>query len=89
MLKRRVVVTGIGIVSSIGIGRKQFWLSLTRGKNGISRVSSFDTTEYGCHYGGEVRGFRIEDWIAIENAKSLSRSSQFALVASDLAVKDC
>jgi len=55
MSERRVVVTGLGVVSSIGIGKEQFWQSVINGKSGISKVESFDTSEYRCHYAGEVK----------------------------------
>jgi 3-oxoacyl-[acyl-carrier-protein] synthase II len=59
--KRRVVVTGLGIVSSVGIGKDAFWEAITNGKSGISRISSFDTKDFRCHYGGEVKDFNPEE----------------------------
>lgn len=88
MLGKRVVVTGIGVISSIGIGKEQFWSSLTNGKSGISRVSSFDTDEFCRHYGGEIKHFNIEDQAFSRNIRLPGRSSQFAIAASDLAIKD-
>ncbi|MFH1655856.1 MAG: beta-ketoacyl synthase N-terminal-like domain-containing protein, partial [Candidatus Omnitrophota bacterium] len=52
---RRVVVTGLGVISSIGIGWQDFWKNLIAGKSGISRVESFDTSKYDRHFGGEVK----------------------------------
>ena len=53
---RRVVVTGLGVVSSIGIGWEEFWKSLLAGKSGISRLESFDTSGHERHFAGEVKG---------------------------------
>ncbi|MBT5873071.1 MAG: beta-ketoacyl-[acyl-carrier-protein] synthase II, partial [Candidatus Latescibacteria bacterium] len=56
-MSSRIVVTGIGIVSSIGVGHAAFWKSLTAGRSGISTVSSFDTSQYSVNVGGEVKSF--------------------------------
>ncbi len=55
--KNRVVITGLSVVSSIGIGWKIFWESLLAGRSGIRRISYLDTTDYPTHYGGEVVDF--------------------------------
>ena len=49
---RRVVITGLGVISSIGIGWEQFWKNLIAGKSGISRIEAFDTSEFDRHYAG-------------------------------------
>jgi 3-oxoacyl-[acyl-carrier-protein] synthase II len=54
MNNRRVVVTGLGVVSSVGMGKDEFWKSIINGISGISKVSSFDTKDYRCHYAGEI-----------------------------------
>ncbi len=87
-MNRRVVITGLGVISSIGIGWQDFWDSLLKGKSGISPVSSFDTTNHFTHNGGEVHNFKPEEFIPKEKLPSLSRSSQLALAAAKLAVKD-
>jgi 3-oxoacyl-[acyl-carrier-protein] synthase II len=84
---QRVVITGIGVISSIGIGRDAFWDGLLRGKSGISEVSSFDTSEYFTHCGGEVKNFDPFPFLQ-EKAKLMSRASQLALAAAKLAVSD-
>jgi 3-oxoacyl-[acyl-carrier-protein] synthase II len=61
--KRRVVVTGLGAVSSIGIGKDAFWYGLTNGKSGISEVTAFDTSAFKYHMGGEVKSFNPEEFI--------------------------
>lgn len=88
MNKRRVVVTGIGVVSSVGIGRDNFWKSITKGKSGISEITSFDTSEFKCHYGGEVKDFNPADFIPGRKLRFLGRTSQLAIAASSLAIAD-
>lgn len=85
---RRVVVTGLGVVSSIGIGWEEFWRNLIAGKSGISKVTSFDTSGYDRHYGGEVKNFKPEEFIPKPRLKYLGRASQMAIAASKLAIKD-
>jgi 3-oxoacyl-[acyl-carrier-protein] synthase II len=87
-MNKRVVITGLGVISSIGIGWEEFWDSLLKGKSGISPVSSFDTTNHFTHNGGEVKNFRAEDFIPKDKLRSLSRASQLGLVAARLAMKD-
>jgi 3-oxoacyl-[acyl-carrier-protein] synthase II len=84
----RVVITGLGVISSIGIGKDQFWDNLLQGKSGISTVSSFDTSEHFTHNGGEVHNFNPDTFMSAENKKSLSRASQFGLAAAKLALED-
>jgi 3-oxoacyl-[acyl-carrier-protein] synthase II len=87
-MNRRVVITGLGVISSIGIGRDDFWDSLLNGKSGISPVTSFDSTNYFTHNGGEVKYFEPKAFIPEERIGSLSRASQFAVAASKLAMND-
>ncbi len=87
-MNNRVVITGIGAVSSIGIGKDAFWQGLIEGRSGISPVSSFDTTAHFTHMGGEVKDFRPEEYIKEQKILPLSRSSKFAVVAAKLAIED-
>jgi 3-oxoacyl-[acyl-carrier-protein] synthase II len=84
-----VVITGLGVVSSLGIGWKAFWESLLQGRSGISPVTSFDTHDQFTHNGGEVKEFRPEEFIDPVRLPGLSRASQMAFVAAKLAVRDC
>ena len=86
--KRRVVITGIGIVSSVGFGREAFWNAIITGKSGISEVTSIDTSSYRCHRGGEVKNFNPEQYISKRKIKFLGRSSQLAIAASSQALDD-
>jgi len=88
MSKKRVVVTGVGVVSSIGIGKDKFWGNLIGGKSGISEVKSFDTSKYENHKGGEVKDFNPLQFIDKENVKMIGRASQFGIAASKLALED-
>ena len=67
MTKKRVVITGIGVVSSIGIGKDDFWKNLVAGKSGISEVTLFETSQYENHKGGEVKNFNPLDFIDKNN----------------------
>jgi len=86
--KRRVVVTGLGVVSSIGTGKDEFWRALISGKSGISRVSSFDTDQYRCHYAGEIHNFIPADFINKRKIPFLGRTSQLSIAAASLAIDD-
>ncbi|MBI4650578.1 beta-ketoacyl-[acyl-carrier-protein] synthase family protein [Candidatus Desantisbacteria bacterium] len=88
MKRRRVVVTGLGVISSVGIGKDEFWNAITNGKSGISEVSSFDTGEFRCHYAGEIKNFYPEEFIAKKKLQFLGRTSQLAISASFLGLQD-
>jgi 3-oxoacyl-[acyl-carrier-protein] synthase II len=88
MMKNRVIITGLGIVSSIGIGQRDFWESLLAGKSGISRVEAFDTTDHPTHFGGEVKDFHPMDFMEPRQYRSMGRSSQLAIAAAKLAFDD-
>jgi 3-oxoacyl-[acyl-carrier-protein] synthase II len=88
MNRHRVVVSGIGVVTPIGIGREDFWEGLLAGRNGISRITLFDPSEFRSQIAGEVKGFHAEEWIDRKIARRMDRFTHFALVAADLAIKD-
>jgi 3-oxoacyl-[acyl-carrier-protein] synthase II len=88
MLRKRVVVTGLGVVSSVGIGGESFWNAIIRGKSGISKVSSIDTKDFRCHYAGEIKNFEPESFIPKRRVAFLGRSSQLAIAATSLALGD-
>ncbi|OGW76103.1 MAG: hypothetical protein A2Z72_01960 [Omnitrophica bacterium RBG_13_46_9] len=87
-MNRRVVVTGLGVVSSIGVGKDEFWKNLIAGKSGISDIEAFDTNDYPSHKGGEVKNFEPAKFIAKKNLKNIARASQFAIAATSMALKD-
>ena len=85
---RRVVITGIGVVSPIGIGKDAFWESLVAGKSGVDYVSAFDASQYACKVAGEVKGFKATDFVSQRRTAIMGRFSQFALAATRLALED-
>lgn len=87
-MKKRVVITGLGIISPIGIRKEQFLDSLFHGKSGISHITRFDTSGYGTTIAGEVKDFEPENYIDKKEAKKMDRFTQFAVAASKLAIED-
>ncbi len=87
-MKRRVVITGMGAITSIGIGKDEFWSNVIKGKSGISEISGFDTSKYSRHRGGEVKEFNPELYLEAEQIDGMDRGSQFAVTAANMAVKD-
>jgi 3-oxoacyl-[acyl-carrier-protein] synthase II len=87
---RRVVVTGIGIVSPNGIGRREFSEAIVEGRSGVSRIESFDTTGLAIKIAGEVKNFDVIPYLGDhkKNAKLMSRAVGFAAGAASLAVTD-
>ncbi len=88
MEKRRVVITGIGMVTPLGNSTKESWDSAVSGKSGIARITQFDPSPFAAQIAGEVKGFNIEDYMDRKDAKRLDRFSQLAIGASDEAWKD-
>ena len=87
-LKRRVVVTGMGIVSPLGIGLDNNWAALSRGQSGIGPVTRFDTTDSRTKIAGEVKDFEPTNFMEKKAARRTSRFIQFASAASRLALED-
>jgi len=88
MKQRRIVVTGIGVVTPIGTGRERFWSNLLEGRSGIRMVQSFDTSSYSVHRGAEVPDFEVDKYVSNLDAAHLGRASQFAIAAARLALAD-
>ena len=87
-LTNRVVLTGIGVISPIGIGRDAFWKAALEGKNGIERITRFDASACAAQIAGEVVDFEPTDYIDKKEVKRMDRYSQFAVAASKMAVED-
>lgn len=87
-MPQKIVITGIGLVTSIGLGREEFWSNLLAGHSGISPVESFDTADYGVHRGGEVKQFPAAEYVRKLDSTHLARASQFAIAAARLALAD-
>lgn len=86
--KRRVVITGIGIVAPCGLGKRKFWDLLKKGKSAIKPITGFDTKGLRCKVAGEVKNFDIKRLLDVKGLRALTRSTEFALVASKLALDD-
>ncbi|CAN1511353.1 MAG: beta-ketoacyl-ACP synthase II [Candidatus Methylopumilus sp.] len=86
--KRRVVVTGLGVVSPVGIGVNTAWTNLVAGKSGISKITKFDTTAFASTIAGEVKDFNAEDFISAKDARRMDTFIQYGLAAGIEAFKD-
>ncbi|MBA7510015.1 3-oxoacyl-[acyl-carrier-protein] synthase 2 [subsurface metagenome] len=87
-MDRRVVITGYGVISPIGIGADDFWNSLVSGKSGISRISTFDTSQFSTQIGAEVKNFQPEKYIDKKKIRKMDRFSQLAFAAAKIAIED-
>ncbi len=87
-MKKRVVITGAGTVTSLGYGAQNFWNSIKEGKSGISKVERIDTTNMVTKVAAEVKDFKPEDYIDRKEAKRMDRFSQFAMAATKIAMDD-
>jgi 3-oxoacyl-[acyl-carrier-protein] synthase II len=88
MSRRRVVVTGLGLVCPVGIGVEESWQALVAGKSGIAPITHYDASTYPTRIAGEVKGFDPEKFMERKEARRSDRFIQFALAAADMAVKD-
>src|SRR5947199_6004025 len=86
---RRVVITGLGVVTPVGNDLETFWRNLVKGKSGIGRIQTFDTANYDCKIGGEVRDFDPKNFF--NNAKDVRRTDRFvhlAMAAAKMSIQD-
>jgi 3-oxoacyl-[acyl-carrier-protein] synthase II len=87
-MKRRVVITGVGMVSPLGIGHEANWSALLAGRSGIGPITRFDASDYACRIAGEVRGFNPEDWVPKKDVKKMDLFIHYAMAAAELAMRD-
>ncbi|HET8945860.1 MAG TPA: beta-ketoacyl-ACP synthase II [Candidatus Polarisedimenticolia bacterium] len=87
-MARRVVITGIGMVSPLGLGARDNWDALVRGVSGVGPITRFDASAFACRIAGEVKGFNPEDWVGKKDVKKMDLFIHYALAASDMALKD-
>ncbi|MFC0328751.1 beta-ketoacyl-ACP synthase II [Paenibacillus sepulcri] len=87
-MKQRVVVTGMGVMTSLGSDLEQFWENLIQGKSGVSHIEAFDVSEYTTQIAAEIKDFQPDELLGKKEARRMDRFVQFAVVASQLAVKD-
>jgi 3-oxoacyl-[acyl-carrier-protein] synthase II len=86
--KRRVVVTGVGLVSPLGIGTEETWKGLLAGRSGAGPITLFDPSHHSTRFACEVKGFDPLAWLEKKDVKKVDRFIQFAVAAADLAMKD-
>ncbi|MSO19029.1 MAG: beta-ketoacyl-[acyl-carrier-protein] synthase II [Acidobacteria bacterium] len=84
---RRVVITGVGLVTALGIGTEESWKAILAGQSGVGTISRFDLTDYSCTIAAEVKGFDPLLWIEKKEIKKMGLFIQFALAAADFAMK--
>jgi 3-oxoacyl-[acyl-carrier-protein] synthase II len=87
-MSRRVVVTGIGLVSPVGVGTAANWEALTAGRSGIGGITHFDAAQYACRIAGEVKGFDPLQFVEKKDVKKMDVFIQFAIAATDFAMRD-
>ena len=88
MNKRRVVVTGMGAVTPVGIGIKNYWDGLIHGKNGVGLITKFDTAKFDTKFAAEVKNFNSEEYLDKKESRRLDPFNQFALVTAIMAMQD-
>ena len=88
MTRRRVVITGLGLVTPLGNQVQDSWEALLAGRSGIQTITQFDASAFACQFAGEVKGFNIEDYIPAKEARHMDRFIHFGLAASMQAIRD-
>ena len=88
MAKRRVVITGMGIVSPVGTGITQAWQNIVDGKSGITRITRFDTSLFASKIAGEVQGFDVNQYLSAKDARRMDVFIHYGLAAGMEAIKD-
>ena len=88
MNEHRVVVTGLGVVTPIGVGLEEFWKGLKKGRNGISRITQFDPSDFRSQMAAEVKNFNPEEWIDGKSVGRMDRFIHFGMASSAMAIKD-
>ncbi len=88
MSRRRVVVTGLGLVSPVGNTVAEGWANLVAGRSGIANITRFDASAFACKFAGEVKGFNVEDYIPGKEARHMDTFIHYGMAASIQAVRD-
>src|SRR5258708_40197691 len=86
-MTRRVVVTGISVVTALGFETSEFWGKLCAGKSGVSLLERFDCSEFKVRFGGEIKDFDASDCVPAREVKRLDRFCQFAVYGAAQAIK--
>ena len=88
MTRRRVVVTGLGLISPVGNSVAEGWANLLAGRSGIANITKFDAANFSCRFAGEVKGFNVEDYFPAKDARHMDAFIHYGLAASIQAVRD-
>jgi 3-oxoacyl-[acyl-carrier-protein] synthase II len=88
MTRRRVVITGLGLISPVGNTVEEGWANLVAGKSGIAAITKFDASNLACRFAGEVKGFNVEDYIPGKEARHMDTFIHYGMAAAIQAVKD-
>ncbi|GAB4294003.1 MAG: beta-ketoacyl-ACP synthase II [Thiohalomonadaceae bacterium] len=88
MAKRRVVITGLGMVSPVGLSVKESWENILAGKSGIAPITHFDTSAFTTHFGGSVKGFNAENYLSPKEAKKMDPFIHYGIAAAKEAIED-
>ncbi len=88
MSRRRVVVTGLGLISPVGNTVAEGWASLVAGRSGIANITKFDAEAFSCRFAGEVKDFRVEDYMSAKEARHMDTFIHYGMAASIQAVQD-
>src|SRR5260370_27229312 len=86
-IDRRVVVTGVGLVTALGTGLEKNWQALMEGRSGIGPITRFDASDFAARIAGEVRDFNSEDWIERRDIKKMDLFIQYAIAAAEQAMR--
>ena len=85
---RRVVVTGLGLISPVGNSVDEGWQNILAGRSGIANITKFDASAFSCRFAGEVKGFQVEDWFSAKDARHMDTFIHYGLAASIQAIRD-
>lgn len=88
MSKRRVVVTGMGMVTPVGLSVRETWQNILAGKSGVGLVEGFDTTDYSTKIWAKVKNFNIENYVSMKDARKMDPFTQYGIAAADEAMAD-
>ena len=88
MTRRRVVITGLGLVSPVGNSVAEGWANLLAGRSGIANITRFDASNFACKFAGEVKGFNVEDYVPAKDARHMDTFIHFGIAAAIQAVQD-
>lgn len=88
MTRRRVVVTGLGLISPVGNTVTEGWANITAGRTGIANITKFDASAFACHFAGEVKGFKVEEYLPAKEARHMDTFIHYGVAASVQAIRD-